>query len=139
MVTHYIVENMSVMFLMTTHECSGTVMMIISLKLVIYQKGFILERVNFKKVMSVSKDVLFVLYMLTNHLTKYSHNIFQELTDISKINHMKKVIQDMNVFRKECRVRQEVSDDIKPSISFIKDELQTSIKNNMYYGEREEK
>ena len=79
------------------------------------------------------------LNIRTIDLTKYSYNIFQELTDISKINHMKKVIQDMNVFRKECRVRQEVSDDIKPSISFIKDELQTSIKNNMYYGEREEK
>ena len=42
---------------------------------------------------------------------------------------MKKVIEDMNVFRKYFRVRQEVSDEIQTSISFIKYELQTSIEN----------
>ena len=37
---------------------------------------------------------------------------------------MKKVIEDLNVFRKYFRVRQEVSDEIQTSISFIKAELQ---------------
>ena len=36
---------------------------------------------------------------------------------------MKKVIEDMNVFRKDFRVRQDVSDEIQTSISFIKDKL----------------
>ena len=45
---------------------------------------------------------------------------------------MKKVIEDMNVFRKYFRVRQEVSDEIQTSISFIMHELQTSIENNIY-------
>ena len=42
---------------------------------------------------------------------------------------MKKVIEDMNVFRKYFGVRQKVSYEIQTSISFIKDELQTSIEN----------
>ena len=48
---------------------------------------------------------------------------------MSKINQTKKVIEDLNVFRKYFRVRQELSDEIQTSISFIKDELQNSIKN----------
>ena len=44
---------------------------------------------------------------------------------------MKKLIEDMNVFRKYFRVRQKVSDEIQKSIYFIKDELQTSIGNNI--------
>ena len=43
---------------------------------------------------------------------------------------MKKVIEDMNVFRKNFRVRQEVSAEIQTSIYFIKDELQTFIETN---------
>ena len=42
-VTLWIVEIMSVVFLMPTQEFGGTVMMSIPSKLVIYQKGFILE------------------------------------------------------------------------------------------------
>ena len=52
---------------------------------------------------------------------------------------MKKVIEDMNVFRKYFRVRQEVSDEIQTSISFIKDELQNSIENNKSCKKRKEK
>ena len=52
---------------------------------------------------------------------------------MSKINHTKKLIEDLNVLRKDFRVRQEVSDEIQTSISFIKDELQTSIGNNISY------
>ena len=43
---------------------------------------------------------------------------------------MKKVIEDMNVFRK-FKAIQEVSDEIQTNISFIKYELQTSIENNI--------
>ena len=50
---------------------------------------------------------------------------------MSKTNNMKKVIEDMNVFRKYFRVRQEVSDEIQKNVSFIKDELQTSIENDI--------
>ena len=45
---------------------------------------------------------------------------------------MKKVIEDLNAFRKYFRVRQEVSDEIQTNIYFIKDEIQTSIENNIY-------
>ena len=44
---------------------------------------------------------------------------------------MNKVIEDLNVFREDFRVRQDVSDRLKTSISFIKDELQTSLENNI--------
>ena len=96
---HYISD-----VLMPTREFGGTVMMTISLKLVIYQKGFILERESQKNVMSGSTDVLFVVYIRTRHVKKYI-SIFQEFANMSKINHTKKVIEDLNVFRKYFRVR----------------------------------
>ena len=45
---------------------------------------------------------------------------------------MKKVIEYINVFGKYFRVRQEVSVEIQSGISYIKDELQTFIENNVY-------
>ena len=78
--THWIVDIMSAIFLMTTQEFGGTVKITISLKLAIYQKGFILEKViekqEEKKVIPGSKDVLFFLYIRKSHLTKYSSIIF---------------------------------------------------------------
>ena len=62
--------HMSVMFLMPTQNFGGNLMMTISLKLVIYQKGFILERVTQKKAMSGSTDVLFVFHIRTIDLIK---------------------------------------------------------------------
>ena len=44
---------------------------------------------------------------------------------------MKKVLEYLNVFRKDFRVRQEVNYEIQTSIYFIKDELRTSIGNNI--------
>ena len=44
---------------------------------------------------------------------------------------MKRVIEYMNVFRKYFRVRQDVSDEIQTSVSFIKDDPQSSIENNI--------
>ena len=48
MATHWIVVIISVMFLIAAQEFGGTVMMKISIKLVMYQNGFILERVTKK-------------------------------------------------------------------------------------------
>ena len=80
---------------------------------------------------SISTDVLFVSYIRTIHLTKYSSIFFKNSPTCKKINHIKKVIENMNVFRKYSRVRQEVSDEIQTSISFIKNDLQTPIENNI--------
>ena len=44
---------------------------------------------------------------------------------------MKKAIEDQNVFRSEFKVIQEVNDRIQRNISYIKDELQNSIENNL--------
>ena len=85
--------------------------------------------------MSGSTDVLFVFNITTIHMKKYSY-IFQEFT--IKINHMKKLIEDSNVFRKYFRVRQEVSDEIQTSIPFIKYELQTSIQKYISCKKRKE-
>ena len=43
---------------------------------------------------------------------------------------MKKLIEYQYVYIRYFRVQQEVSNEIKTSISFIKDELQISINNN---------
>ena len=63
---------------------------------------------------------------------------FQEFTSITKINHMKKVIEDLNVFRKYFRVRQEVSDEIQTVIYFIRYELQNTIENKISFKKRKE-
>ena len=57
---------------------------------------------------------------------------------MSKINHVKKVFEDLNVFRKYCRVKEEVGDGIQTIISFIKDALQNSIENNMSCKKKKE-
>ena len=44
---------------------------------------------------------------------------------------MKKVIENKNVFRNKVMVGQEVNDVIQRSISYIKDELQNYIENNL--------
>ena len=44
---------------------------------------------------------------------------------------MKKVIEDQYVFRSDFKVRQDVNDEIQTSISYIKDELQNPIENNI--------
>ena len=58
---------------------------------------------------------------------------------MSKTNHMKKVIEDLNVFKKYFRVRQEFSDKIQTIIYFIKGEIQTSIENNISCKKGKEK
>ena len=52
---------------------------------------------------------------------------------------MKKGIEDLNIFRKYLRVRQEVSDEIKTIISFIKDGLKNYIENNISCNKRKGK
>ena len=58
---------------------------------------------------------------------------------MSKINYMKKVIEDLNVFRTNFRVRQEVNDEIQTSISFIKAELQAFNENDISFNRGKEK
>ena len=52
---------------------------------------------------------------------------------------MKKLIEDQYFFRRDCRVRQEVNDEIQTSISFIKYELKISIENNIFCKKRKRK
>ena len=56
---------------------------------------------------------------------------FKEFANMSKIHHTNKAIEHLNVFRNEFRVTQDVSDEIKASISVIIHELQNSIKANI--------
>ena len=56
---------------------------------------------------------------------------FQEFSNMTKIRQMKKVLEDLNFFRKDFRARKDVSDEIQTRISFIKDELQNSIEINI--------
>ena len=73
------------MILMPKQEFGGTVMITIPLRLVIYQKGFILERVTKqKKVISVSTDVLFVVFIRTSHLKNTALIFFKNLPTCSK-------------------------------------------------------
>ena len=58
---------------------------------------------------------------------------------MSKINHTKKVIEDLNVFRKYFRARKNVGDENQKSISFIKAELQNFIKNNISFRKERKK
>ena len=51
---------------------------------------------------------------------------------------MKKITETRYVFRSEFKVIQEVNDEIQTSISYIKDELQNSIENNIL-GKRKRK
>ena len=60
-----------------------------------------------------------------------SRSFFQELSNMYKTNNMKEVIEYLSVFRKYFRARQDVSDEIQISISFIQDKLQTSIETNI--------
>ena len=76
--------------------------------------------------MSGSTDVLFVVYFRTIHLTKYSSIHFQEFTTKSKINHMKKVIEDLNVFGNIIGLDRKLVMKYKQAF-LIKDEFQTSI------------
>ena len=56
---------------------------------------------------------------------------------MSKTTHMKKVIEDQNMFRSEVMVRQEVNDGIQTIISYIKYELQNTIENNLLERRKE--
>ena len=77
-----------------------------------------------------STDVLFVVYIRTNHLKNTALFIFKNSQPCPKIIHVQKVIEYMNVFGKYFRVRKEFSNKIQTSISFNKDKLQNSIENN---------
>ena len=86
-------------------------------------KGVILDRItkNKKQKIDVRLNRCIICGLYHNKPSdKIQLYFFQEFLNTSKINHMKIVIEDLNVFRKYFRVIQEVSDDIQTSISFIK-------------------
>ena len=58
---------------------------------------------------------------------------------MSKIHHIKKVIEDLNVLKKNFRVGQDVSDKIQTSICFIKYEVQISIETNIFCKKSKER
>ena len=137
MATHWIVRITSVMFLIATKGFGSTVMMTILLKLVIYQKGFNIERLtNPRKkkeyLMMRSSKVLFFVYIRTSHFTKHSYNCFEEFKIMSKITIMKKVSDEKILFRSEVMVRKDIIDEIQRSICYIKDELQKFRLKKMY-------
>ena len=72
----------------------------------------------------------YLLFISEQAIWQNTKLFFREFTTMSKINHMKKVIEDLNVFREYVRFRQEVSDDIQTIIYFIKYTLQISIEND---------
>ena len=136
--THWIVESMSMMFLIPTQEFGGTVIMTISLKLVIHQKGFILKRAIKKQQSDVRSNIFIICCFYQNKTSeKYSSIHFQEFTNVSKINHMKKLIEDMNVFGQDFRVRQEVSDEIQTGLISLKMSFKIPLK--IIYLVRKEK
>ena len=51
---------------------------------------------------------------------------------MSKIHHMKKLFESLNVIRNNFRDIQYISDENQTSIPFIKYEIQTSIETNIY-------
>ena len=103
-------------------------MMTISLKLVICKKGFTFNRVTQKSDVRLNICIICCLYQ-NEPSDKIQLYFFQEFSNISKINHLKRLIEDLNVFRKYFRIRQEVNDEIQKSIYFIKYELQTCVEN----------
>ena len=89
--------------------------------------------------MSGSTDILSAVYIRTSHMKKHSSNLLQEFTTMSKITHMKKIIEDQYVFRRYFMVRQEINDELQTCIYFIKYELKISNKNNISCKKGKEK
>ena len=108
MATHFIVVIMSVMFLIAAQEYGDTVMMTISLKLVIYQKGFNIERLTNtwkrKKKLWYNQQMYCLLFISEQAIWQNTALIFQEFKTMSKITHMKKLIEYQDVFRSDLRL-----------------------------------
>ena len=94
---------------------------------------------NKNKSIQGSTDVLFVFFIRTSYLTKYSYIYFREFKIMYKSTLMKKLIDEQNVFRSEVMVRKVVNDEIQRSISYIKDEIQNYIENIVLEGIKKEK
>ena len=72
-----------------------------------------------KKVMSGSDKILLVFYIKTSHLIASISILDKLFSNMSKIHHMKEVMKYLNVFRREFRAVQHVSDEIQTSF-FLK-------------------
>ena len=80
-----------------------------------------------KKFMSGLDTILLIVYIRTSNLMASSSVSDKQFSHISKINHTKEIMNELGIFRREFRDRQDVSDEIQMSISLIKDELQNPI------------
>ena len=58
---------------------------------------------------------------------------------MSKNYHTKKVMNELNVFRKKISARQDISDEIQTSIYLIRCELQTPVGKFIYCKEKNER
>ena len=76
--------------------------------------------------MSGSIDI-FLWFIFKKYLIASSSIYFQEFTNMSKNHHITKFMKELNVYRKEFRDRQDISDEIQTTICLIIDYLQTSI------------
>ena len=97
MATHWTVGITSVIFLIVAPEFGGYVLMTISLNLVLYLMGFIIEKLTNpqkKRLMIGSSKVLSVVYIRTSHLTKHSYNVFEEYNILTKTIILKQVIDE---------------------------------------------
>ena len=92
MATHWIVVIMEVVFLIAAQEFGSTVMMTISLKVVILPKGVYYREThkltkNKNELIQVSTDVLFVVYIITSHMTKHSSNLSRIQNHVQNHSH----------------------------------------------------
>ena len=87
MATCWIADIMLVMSLMPTQDFGGNVMMTMSLKLDIFQKKIILERLTKKSDVRLNRFIVCCLYQ-KNPSEKIQLYYFKEFTTMYKINQM---------------------------------------------------
>ena len=88
--------------------------------------------------MSGLTDVLSGVYIRTSHL-KNRALFFSKINNHVQNHSYEESNEDQYVFRSVFKVRQEVKYGIQTHISYIKDELQKSIENNMMGKKEKEK
>ena len=136
MSTHWIVVIMSVMFLKAAQEFGDTAKMTISHKLVILPKRVYYRNThkNTKKKINLCQDqqMYYLLFLSEQAILQNIDQFFSRIYNNVQNHSYEEVDEDQYVFRRYFRVRQEVNDEIKTIICFIKDELQISIENNTY-------
>ena len=117
---HYVYDVFDSSTVIWWHYADDNITQISDLPKGVYYRETHKHMKNKNKTMAGSTDVLFAFYIRTRHMTKHSSNFFQEFTTMYKITHMKKLIEDRYVFRRDLRFRQEVNDEIQTNILILK-------------------